>query len=441
MKQLSKEERSKKNTVASFPPHHRALFGEHSVLVTSGVEHGKLRGAISPALQPHFYRKEIDMAVIAFVEGCKRHSDKGYFPIVPELKQFTLRVMLRVALGEKRWQGMMVDSSSSVGAAKESSLLSNLIQDFSIWSKGILGPPTTSIPYTLAHKAMAARNRIRDVLLRIIQEERDILKKEDIGSESSSAGSNVPSDITSSSMIRMLLRTWMPTLDSNDTEERSSSSSKLSEDAIVDNILTLAFAGSDTTASILTSAFLVLSQNENLRQRLKSSINSSSVDNASSPTCDDILSAFLSEVQRMYPAAPFTMRKIEQSSNKCPVGEGINMGDRFGCIPPGFLVTYAIAGTLKDDAETYPDPDTFNLDRWLKQSNNPQAATPPVWAFGGGFRMCPGRFLSNAEATALLRRVLSNENGFDWELKQNQDLEYSYTPGYFPNDGLLVRIV
>mmetsp|Transcript_3746 Transcript_3746/g.7552 ORF Transcript_3746/g.7552 Transcript_3746/m.7552 type:complete len:118 (+) Transcript_3746:1070-1423(+) len=76
----------------------------------------------------------------------------------------------------------------------------------------------------------------------------------------------------------------------------------------------------------------------------------------------------------MHPAAPFTMRKIEQNSNKCPLEynndpktDGIDMGDGFGCIPPGFLVTYAIAGTLKDDAETYPDPGTFNLVQWLKQ--------------------------------------------------------------------------
>mmetsp|Transcript_3746 Transcript_3746/g.7551 ORF Transcript_3746/g.7551 Transcript_3746/m.7551 type:complete len:132 (+) Transcript_3746:498-893(+) len=127
---------------------------------------------------------------------------------------------------------MMLDSSSSIGSAKESSLLSNLLQDFSIWSKGILGPPTTSNPYTLAHKAMAARNRIRDVLLRIIREERDILEKEEIKSEPSSAGSKVPSDIKNSSMIRMLLRTSMPMLECNDSEEKSSSSSKLSEDAL-----------------------------------------------------------------------------------------------------------------------------------------------------------------------------------------------------------------
>jgi cytochrome P450 len=67
LRQLSDQERLHKNTTACFPPHHRALFGQHSVLVTSGEEHATLRSLITPSLQPSLYEEEIQMAVVAFV--------------------------------------------------------------------------------------------------------------------------------------------------------------------------------------------------------------------------------------------------------------------------------------------------------------------------------------------------------------------------------------
>eukprot|EP00956_Cyclotella_meneghiniana_P014889 scaffold22541_cov42-Cyclotella_meneghiniana.AAC.2 len=144
---------------------------------------------------------------------------------------------------------------------------------------------------------------------------------------------------------------------------------------------------------------------------------------------DELLRAFLSEVQRCYPAAPFTMRHIS--------GQGIDLGD-FGCIPPGFNITYAIAGTLLNDKHSYPNPKEFNIKRWL---NEKEGIKPENWAFGGGCRTCPGRFLSVAESVALLRGVLGKKSGLNWRLKEGQDLNYFYTPGYFPKDGLQVQVV
>ena len=89
------------------------------------------------------------------------------------------------------------------------------------------------------------------------------------------------------------------------------------------------------------------------------------------------------------------------------------------------------------DEDSYPNPSKFIMDRWLKTRDS---KPPHNWAFGGGCRTCPGRFLSVAESVALLRAVLNRKNGFQWKLKSDQDLTFSYVPGYFPKDGLEVQV-
>ncbi|KAL3789852.1 hypothetical protein ACHAWO_011658 [Cyclotella atomus] len=401
IKKFASEEMSKKNTQACFPPHHQALFGKHSILVTSGGEHDKVRKVITPLLQPNLFKKEIDMAAAAFVEdcliSCKQNPDE-YIPLVPKFKQFTLRAVLRIVMGDERWEEWSETNTNKMMI---------LLEDYAIWSKGLLSVPTANIPFTPAYRAMSARGRIKCVLMEVIKEERKALELEN----RQSVGASSLNNGVKSSLIRRLLK-------------EGEKHSFITDDLIVDNVFTFLFAGTDTTASILTSSFYELAKNPTVLNRLQSCVNSEV--QGTEHKSDDVLLAFISEVQRFYPAAPFTMREI--------IREGINMGDELGTIPPGYLATYSIAGTLLDDETTYPRPREFDLDRWLAQIK------PPVCAFGGGNRICPGRFLANAESLALLRLVLSKEHGFDWKLKEDQNLEFLYTPGHFPVDGLLAKV-
>lgn len=374
------------------------------MLVTSGEEHARLRRLITPALQPSLYKEEIEMAVSEFVSRCKNKKD--YFPLVDEFKQFTLTVALRIVLGGQRWQQWMKSDDNR-------SRLITLLGDFSIWSKGLLSPPTSFIPFTASYNAMKARKRIRNVLMEIIDEEKQVLNSQDECRRNRDQ---------KKCLIERLLRA---------TTTDSAAKSSLTEEAIVDNIFTLVFAGTDTTASVLTSAFFELAKNDELRERLQDSVEKEVVAKNSNDAADENLRAFLSEVQRCYPAAPFTMRNIADTDTN-----GIDLGGKYGRVSAGFNITYAIAGTLLDDEDSYPDPSDFNMDRWLKRRDS---KPPHNWAFGGGCRTCPGRFLSVAESVALLRVVLSRKYQFQWKLKSDQDLTFTYTPGYFPKDGLLMK--
>jgi cytochrome P450 len=279
-----------------------------------------------------------------------------------------------------------------------------LLEDVTIWSKGLLSAPTTFIPWTVAGRAMRARRRIQILLTRFIEEERV-------------AG---PMDKNASILNRLV-----------HSREEAADTKKdvgLSNDDIIDNALTLIFAGSDTTAGALTAAFYQLSIDPVLNQRLRAACcmeeEENNNNNNNNKDATILIESFVAEAQRAYPPAPFQARQVQDKD--LVVG-----GYR---IPKGWLVVYSLAGTLLADQDTYTKPDQFNVDRWL--SDEP----PPVWAFGGGKRMCPGKRLSFLESILLLKAVLGPK-GIQWELEQNQNLEFQYTPGLFPVDGLKIKIV
>eukprot|EP01036_Dinobryon_divergens_P022624 gene22626-30898_t len=94
---------------------------------------------------------------------------------------------------------------------------------------------------------------------------------------------------------------------------------------------------------------------------------------------------------------------------------------------PNWLVAYGYAGTVL--GEDYPD----------QQAKAP-AKPENHLAFGGGPRMCPGRYLAIKEMKALLSEILGVD-GWRWTLESNQNLNQTYTPGYFPIDGLQIKNV
>ena len=347
---------------------------------------------MGPTLAPSQYIIEIKAVASEFVERCSLQEDS--FPLVPELKRFTLRVMLRILFGNDLW-----------GQLETSHQLDMLIEDIHCWSKGLLAPPISFLPWTAAGKAKKARSRIRDTLLQLISQYQQ---------DKVSSVLSTPKSSLLTSLINSKIQTEVD-------DQRF-----LSNDAIVDNIVTMLFAGTDTTASILTSAFFILAKDKQLLKRLQGSV-------------DDVrvIEAFLTETQRMYPAAPFTMRVVNAE-------EGLNVGGYH--IPKGWFVTYALAATLTDES-IYPNSTRFDMERWLPPpsddgyadlSSSDSRSAPPIWSFGGGHRMCPGRFLANAESIILLQQVLRKQ--WDWTLDSEQNLTYEYNPGFFPVDGLRIRL-
>ena len=371
---LTREERRTRTCSPFFPPHHHKLFGPNSLLVNGGPNHDRLRKLIQPAVAtPELYISFIQTEIDNWVQVCAS-KDKS-FSASEAIREFTLSVSLRVLFGS--------DVSEDISE--------RLLTDITIWSKGLLSAPTTALPWTAAGKAMKARKRIHTLLTSMIEAER----------------STGPVEGKGASLLNRLVHSQDDSLGNN----------SLSNDDIIDNALTLIFAGSDTTASVLTAGFYVLATNRDLEARLRSSCDRSEDESTR------LVEAFVSETQRAYPPAPFQARIV--GDEQLEVG-----GFR---IPRGWLAIYAFAGTLLGDDETYSSPESFRIDRWLAES------PPPVWAFGGGRRMCPGKRLSFLESIMFFKSILGRK-GFEWDLEPDQDLSFRYTPGLFPVDGLQIKV-
>lgn len=355
LKDVANQEARPSTMEAFFPPHHQKLFGPQSLLVQSGAAHSRLRRLIQPSLSPTSiasYQPTIDKAMDAFLDRLVAEKYQQPFELVPELRSFFIDIALNVLLG----------TTASID---------DLSTDISIWSKGLLAAPLTFIPWSTAAKAMRARKRITAQLEPLVDSER------------SNPSSGLLGNLCSA------------------TDEDGAT---LSTEDIIDNVLTLIFAGSDTTASAATSLWMVLSQNPNLKSQVKANAG--------------LAEGLVTQVLEAHPPAPFSMRLAKDEVH---IGEFM--------IPAGWLVIYGFAGAL----HSMEEETSWKLDDDDAASASPASSV----AFGGGPRMCPGRYLATLELTSLCRKLVE----LDWKLMPGQKLEQRYTPGFFPVDGLQIEFV
>lgn len=360
---------------AFFPPHHQKLFGPSSLLVTSGPKHDRIRrlmaGSLSPTIVSSSYRPLIEASIERFFVDLKNSSSisDAYQPMVPRMRSFFIQLMLQVVLGAE-------DSNRAE--------VEDLASDIEIWSRGLLAPPLTFIPWSTAGRAMRARKRIASTL-------RDWMMN-----GSSSSGTYVHEG--------GVLNKLMLAKDEDGV--------KLSEEEIIDNVLTLLFAGSDTTASAAISLWKVLSEDPH-RESLQRELLDSS---------DDELEQFVLNVLAKYPPAPFGMRLNGNVDTE--IG-----GYR---LPAGWLVVYGFAGALL----SRPEPELSHDWRRAKEEQPGDSLRASWTQFGTGPRQCPGRFLANLELKVLARKLAS----LQWTLDSGQNLEQRYTPGFFPVDEFRVKL-
>lgn len=349
MADLASEE-SKKNLKAFFPPHHQKLFGPHSVLVQSGEQHARLRRLIQPCMSPAMmkdYQQVIDDSIHDFLQEMTLNCTADYVTMVPKIRSFFISLVLQILLGTTNLEN------------------DELANDLSIWSKGLLAPPLMFLPWSTAAKALRARKRVIKQLTKLIEAN--------------------PKD--------GLLGKLLSFQDENGDQ--------LSTNQVIDNVFTLIFAGSDTTASAVTSLWMILSLHPEVKAKLQER--------------PDLMDPFVKKVLQTHPPAPFSMRL---NTNQPLVVGGYE-------IPENWLVVYGFAGVLHSESTG-----------WMDLSDDKRPSTASL-AFGGGPRMCPGRFLASTELLSFCRELVN----LDWRLDPNQDLEQRYTPGLFPVDGLRLKFI
>lgn len=169
----------------------------------------------------------------------------------------------------------------------------------------------------------------------------------------------------------------------------------LSDDELHDELITLLFAGHETTATALTWALYWIHRQLPVRDRLLQELKVlEQTDTGTDPEAISrlpYLGAVVNEVLRIHPVAMLMFpRLVEQPLTLA--GHAFEPGDvLLGCIQ-----------AVHERPDLYPEPQRFEPERFLSRSYGPAEFLP----FGGGARRCIGAALAVFEMKLILATLL-----------------------------------
>lgn len=187
----------------------------------------------------------------------------------------------------------------------------------------------------------------------------------------------------------------------------------LSDQEIHDQVMTVLIGGTETTGNTLAWTFHLLATHPGIEARLREEVDT--VLGGRLPTIDDLprlayTDHVLTETLRMYPPAWLLSRTTTRDVEIA--------GTRLAAGTPVFYSSYL----LGRNPDMFPDPDTYDPDRWLPERVNrlPRNAVLP---FGQGNRKCIGDTFGIAETTLTLAAAVSR-----WRLRPVPEYRISSVP-------------
>jgi cytochrome P450 len=167
----------------------------------------------------------------------------------------------------------------------------------------------------------------------------------------------------------------------------------LTDEELRDQVISLLFAGHETTATAVAWTLYWLDRNDDIRHDVAAELadtNSDGQDSANIP----LLDAVCRESLRISPPATLAGNRVLTADTEM-CGRQLSAGSR---LTPCIYVTH-------HRADLYPDPFRFDPDRFYRKSRSAQEYLP----FGGGTRRCLGADLATLElrmiTAAVLRRL------------------------------------
>jgi len=203
----------------------------------------------------------------------------------------------------------------------------------------------------------------------------------------------------------------------------------LADDEIRDQVLTLLFAGHDTTTSTISFLLYELARNPVALDRLVAEIDRELGGEAPEPALlfDGLpqLEMTLAETLRLYPAAWWGPRMVVEPFEFA--------GHR---VPAGVRVQYSswVSHRLP---EVFPQPEAFLPERFAPEAKA-ELAKGAYIPFGGGTRMCIGKRFGETEIKAIAVRLLQR---FRPELQAGFRLAVRQAPTLSPRDGMPLRLL
>ena len=203
---------------------------------------------------------------------------------------------------------------------------------------------------------------------------------------------------------------------------------RFSDREVRDQLMTLLFAGHDTTTSTVTFLFYELARSPHELARLLEEHDEVLGDRA--PTATDLMSGLprldmaLDETLRLYPPAWIGPRRAVESFDFA--------GHR---IPAGAFVHYC-SWASHHLPEVFPEPEAFVPDRFTAENRAtiPKGAYVP---FGGGSRTCIGMRFGQLEIKAIASMILRRHR---LELLGGHEMSIRQMPTLSPRGGLPMMV-
>jgi cytochrome P450 len=316
------------------------VLGRHSLLVLDGDRHLRQRKLMLPPFHGEAigrYRERVEE--IAAAELASWPLGKP-FAIRPRMQDITFEVILRAVIGVRDRQRLQ----------RLRELLPKLL-DFSVfdmWSVWLF-PKLIETPIGRRHPSQ----RVRPEIDRLLYEEIATHRAEPEGRDD---------------ILALLV------------SARGEDGEPLSDEELLDQIITLLLAGHETTTTGLAWAFERLVRHPAVLERLRRELEGDE---------DEYLDAVVNETLRVRPVIDGVWRKLTAPATLA--------GHH---LPAGTLVFPAIS--LVQTSAAFPSAEEFRPERFLDGSTAPYTFIP----FGGGTRRCIGASFAMMEMKTVLRTVV-----------------------------------
>ena len=316
------------------------IVGWGSVAVLDDEAHQRSRGMMLPAFHGDSVRRQVAEMVAITADEVARWPVGDQFPVLPRMQAVTLEVILRTVIG--------VQDEDRLAALRTA-----LPPMLEIGSPLELLPP----PRVLRNVGLWRRREQRKARAHALLRNEITRCRED------------PRLAQRSDALAMLVRNV------DDTGR------PMTDDELVDQLVTLLLAGHETTATALAWTFERLTCDPALLERTARSAEGG--DNA-------WLEAVCMESLRVRPVVYQVNRKLTEPLQLAAYR-----------IPAGTTLASSV-DLVHHSARHYPDPESFRPQRFLDQR-----ADPSVWfPFGGGVRRCLGATFAQVEMRTVLGEVL-----------------------------------
>jgi cytochrome P450 family 110 len=336
----------------------KLLLGESSILSCSGEQHQRQKRI----LLPHFHSERMhdySQVICEITEQVIGEWDQGkIFVVNSVMKEISIRIILNVVFG--------MQNDVRYNSLKQ--LLVSLFDALHNPLNSILLPFVSTLQKKLdlgrlEEGLMSELQQIDKLVYAIIFERK------------------VQHNYSGKDILSMLL------------EASHESGESLTNIELRDSLLTLLFAGYETTSSALSWALYWSYYLPEVHKNLLSELNSFSRTNDKSAIAQlPYLSAVCSETLRMYPISLMPFSRFVQKPIEI-------MGYQ---LEPNTIVNVSIYLAHQRE-QVYPQPKMFRPGRFLERQFSPYEYLP----FGGGSRRCIGATLAQLEIKLVLATILS----------------------------------